>query len=69
MSNRCQCKVSRKVESLGFYECVPLENGQHTMFELQRCTLCNGLTGFPDSNLTLALEHGTPETKKMLEAV
>ena len=63
---RCVCRHDRKVKELGTWEGCPLENGGHTMFITQQCMNCGGLCGFPDFNLQLALDEGTPQTKETL---
>jgi hypothetical protein len=39
-----------------------LLSDRHTAFYVFRCTQCAGVRGFPEENLTLALESGTPAT-------
>lgn len=42
-----------------------LQSGSFTSFWIMRCR-CGALVGYPDANYRLALDHGTPETKKRI---
>jgi hypothetical protein len=66
LPGRCTCKGNRTYTSIGEWEGCPLEGQGHTAFSLLKCNHCGGLFGFPDSNLDIALEHGTPATKAKL---
>lgn len=63
----CKCTGSRKTVNLGKWDRCELEEGRHTQFFLERCKVCDGLCGFPQTNFELALEEGTVETKKLLK--
>jgi len=65
---RCTCEISRGVTNLWFWEVFPLKGGGHTSFGLHRCDNCGKVSGFPDSNLDIALECGTEEAKAALAA-
>lgn len=65
-TGRCDCKGDTQVDLVGFVEQAYLQSGQHTNFGLMRCRRCKRLTGFPNDNMTLALEQGTPRTKAEL---
>lgn len=66
---KCKCDCDRQVTEIGYWERCPLENGGHTEFAVQRCSVCGGICGFPDENLQIALDDGTPETKSKLAEV
>lgn len=66
---RCKCSHDRKVTELGFWEHCPLEHGCHTEFFIQRCEACGKIHGFPDTNLSIALEKGTSEVKAKLNEI
>lgn len=65
----CDCKIGRrKTTIIGSWDGCPL-NGGHTNFRVLRCDKCKGIVGFPAFNLNIALENGTPETKKKLAEI
>lgn len=71
----CNCKISKrwaftknKVTQIGNWDGCPLDDG-HTNFMVFRCSRCKGIIGFPATNLNLALENGTLETKKKLAEI
>lgn len=66
---RCVCTHSRKVQHLGEWEVCPLVGGNHTSFMLERCYDCGKICGFPDSNLEIALQYGTDETRAKLNII
>lgn len=65
----CKCTLSRYVRQIGNWDGCPLEGFAHTQFFVQKCLNCGGICGFPQKNLELALEKGTPETKKKLAKI
>jgi hypothetical protein len=66
---RCECKQNRTVIEIVHWEHCPLEGGVHTEFHLHRCEECGKVCGFPDMNLSIAMEDGTPETKAKLREI
>ena len=62
---KCDCK-NHKVKEIGNWERCPLENGGYTSFIVYECLECGGINGFPDTNLKIALDRGTTETKMTL---
>ena len=65
----CTCGLTRQVEQVGSWSGCPLEGGSHTSFYVERCLVCNGICGFPQSNFELALEKGTEESKAKLKEI
>ncbi len=65
----CKCEPTKQVRQIGNWDGCPLEGGGHTQFFVQRCLGCGGICGFPQSNFDLALEKGTPETKKTMAEI
>lgn len=63
---RCVCTGQVRADLAGTWERCPLEGGGHTTFMLLTCLACGHMRGFPDDNLTLALEKGTGVTKMTL---
>jgi len=66
---RCFCRHNREIIEIGNWEHCPLADGGHTEFSTNKCSECGGLYGFPDSNLQLALDEGTPQTKETLRKI
>lgn len=62
------CECSGEIEMLNTKEVeyFPLVGGYHTAFLVGKCSLCDGLAGFPHSNLEIAVEEGTEEGKRIL---
>lgn len=65
----CVCKGTRNMTELGHWDHCPLEGGRHTEFVICRCDACHKIYGFPNSNLKLALQEGTAETKTELREI
>ena len=63
---RCGCDGDREVETIGSWDHCPLEGGGHTQFLVHKCRKCGGISGFPDQNLQIALDHGIETTKMTL---
>lgn len=68
----CNCletKSTHSVDHIGSWGGCPLVGGGHTSFAVHRCKECGKICFFPDDNGKIALEKGTPETKKKLEEI
>ena len=65
----CTCGLTRQVEQVGSWDGCPLEGGGHTSFFVERCLVCNGICGFPQSNFDLALERGSSAVKVKLNEI
>jgi hypothetical protein len=61
----CDCSDC-KIESKGFFETLPLENGHWTSCSVHKCKDCGRMGGFPQTNLEDSILHGTLETKQAL---
>lgn len=66
-TKRCAC-TSCHTGSIATWDHFPLRNGGHTSFVLFRCLECRGVTGFPDTNLDIALSGGTDDAIDQLKA-
>ncbi len=66
----CTCNsLKHSVITIGNWEGCPLQGGGHTNFMILKCKKCNGILGFPNENLKIALENGTEETKVKLAEI
>ena len=65
----CKCAESRGFKEIGFWDHCPLEGGGHTQFKVNRCVACGGVSGFPDTNMEIALNEGTILTKYKLAKI
>jgi hypothetical protein len=67
----CNCieRGSHRVETIGCWDGCPLEGDGHTAFSVLRCLDCGGICFFPGENAKIALQKGTPETKKKLAEI
>ena len=46
---------------------LSLIGGGHTRLVILKCDKCGDMSGFPSSNLDIAIKRGTDETKEKLE--
>jgi len=59
----CKHETWRQRGSMGH---LMLEDGHHTETGLLQCVDCGKIEGFPDENLELAINEGTPETLRRI---
>lgn len=67
-SGRVMVCEHKSVRTLGNLEHLMLQDGHHTDFVVMQCE-CGRFIAFPDSNLQLAINEGTPETLRRLISV
>ncbi len=46
---------------------VPLVGGRHTRFVMLKCSECGNMSGFPSSNMEMAIKDGTDQIKEKLK--
>jgi hypothetical protein len=62
----CECTGDIAWNSSTSIENFPLGDGYHTGFIFGKCEGCGGFSGFPHSNLELAVKTTSKEGKKIL---
>lgn len=65
----CNCYGDITTKNNKECEYFPLEGGYHTAFLVGECISCGGLSGFPHSNLELAINQRTKEGKELLKEI
>ena len=63
----CECYGDIHTSTSNSVTNFPLKEGYHTGFLVGECIKCGGLSGFPHSNLQLAIKECTPKGKEFLE--
>ena len=61
---RCSCRTGAGFLLAPIAD-YAIESG-YTRFMLFRCVTCGAVRGMPDENLDMALDCGTPETRRRL---